>query len=243
MLLGSNPFFSAYRESDLFGQAIFIGLFLLSIFSWLIILFKVVALRRVRRGASYLMRSLPQKGGNPLNWQPEEGAFLPQNYNLFLEVYQTLQEKCIEILNKNHMAQAEKGEVHALLSASDIDLIDAQIEMAIADRSIHLEKNLFFLGTTVALAPFLGLLGTVWGILITLSELKTRTLGGSGEVLHGLSMALATTVLGLLVAIPALVGHNYLRAAMRELASDMRSWSAQQLASIEMLYRRVETLQ
>ena len=59
----------------------------------------------------------------------------------------------------------------------------------------------------------MGLLGTVWGILVTFSGLQSNGLSSANSsVLSGLSMALGTTVFGLVVAIPALVGYNYLKS-------------------------------
>src|SRR4029078_12125978 len=105
----------------------------------------------------------------------------------------------------------------------------------------HLEKNLYILSTTVSLAPFLGLLGTVWGILTTFSEMQSKTAGSTHQmVLGGLSLALATTVLGLLDAIPALIGYNYLKNTIRDLEVDMEGFSTEILASVELQYRQVD---
>ncbi len=101
-----------------------------------------------------------------------------------------------------------------------------------------LEKNLFILATIVSLAPFLGLLGTVWGILTTFSQLQMQ--GGSQVVLGGLSMALATTVLGLIDAIPALVGYSFLKNKIREFQTDMDGFATEMLATVELQYRKVD---
>jgi biopolymer transport protein TolQ len=111
----------------------------------------------------------------------------------------------------------------------------------VATQTKTLEKNLFLLSTVVSLAPFLGLLGTIWGILTTFSELQSHTAGGTHQmVLGGLSLALATTVLGLLDAIPALIGYNYLKNAIREFQTEMEGFANEILASIEMQYRKVD---
>ena len=101
-----------------------------------------------------------------------------------------------------------------------------------------MEKNLYILSTIVTLAPFLGLLGTVWGILVSFSDLQ----GGvqSQMVLGGLSLALTTTVLGLIIAIPALIGNNYLRNAIKVIQNDMESFSNDVMASVELQYRQVD---
>jgi biopolymer transport protein ExbB/TolQ len=87
-----------------------------------------------------------------------------------------------------------------------LDMI-AQIEIK------KLEQNLF-------------ILGTVWGILISLFEMRHHSSSlGNSAIIAGLSTALGTTVLGLIIAIPALIGYNALKSASRSLYSDMQVFS------------------
>lgn len=74
---------------------------------------------------------------------------------------------------------------------------------------LSLEKGLPLLATITAISPFLGLLGTVWGILLIFSRLQWNVGGGLEVIAPGISQALLTTVAGLLVAIPALFFYNY----------------------------------
>jgi biopolymer transport protein TolQ len=100
-----------------------------------------------------------------------------------------------------------------------------------------MRKHLHILYTTYSLAPFLGLLGTVWGILTTFSEMQAHAGTGSQGILGGLSMALATTVFGLIIAIPALVAYNYLKQNIQDFETDMENFSNKLLASVELQYR------
>ncbi len=94
-----------------------------------------------------------------------------------------------------------------------------------------LEKGIFLLPTVASLSPFLGLLGTVWGILLTFYELRHGVVAqGNTAVMGGLATALGTTVVGLIVAIPALISYNYLRAQIRSLSLDMDNFSERLLA-------------
>lgn len=72
-----------------------------------------------------------------------------------------MKRQTLEILNKNRLFGSSKESSY--LSASDIDVVEAHLATTIAKQTQFLEKNLFILATVVALAPFLGLLGTVWG--------------------------------------------------------------------------------
>ncbi len=111
----------------------------------------------------------------------------------------------------------------------------------ISNLSQKIEKNLFILSTIVSLAPFLGLLGTVWGILLTFAELQAGgSINASSTIMGGLAMALGTTVVGLIVAIPALIGYNYLKSSSAGLYAEMENFSLQLVSSIELQYRQVE---
>jgi biopolymer transport protein TolQ len=115
------------------------------------------------------------------------------------------------------------------------------VTATISAQNKALEKNLFMLSTIVALAPFLGLLGTVWGILVMFSGLHDGGgIGSNTSILGGLSTALATTVLGLIIAIPALVAYNYLKNHLRNYATDMDDFLTNLISQIELQYRKVE---
>jgi biopolymer transport protein TolQ len=182
---------------------------------------------------------------NPLALEPEF-IIRKSQPSPFFDLYFVLKKYTLEVLNKNRkfgpQQSPHSGEnAHSYLSPTDIDFVQAHLMTTVANQTKHLEKNLFILSTIVSLAPFLGLLGTVWGILSTFSELQNHaTSSGSGMVLGGISLALATTVLGLIDAIPALIGYNYLKNSVRDFQTDMEGFSNELLASVEMYYRKVD---
>ena len=127
------------------------------------------------------------------------------------------------------------------MSSKDIELIDSHLDVEILKQTKLLEKNLFILPTVVTLGPFLGLLGTVWGILITFNTLQTQSLlNNNTSILSGLSMALSTTVVGLMVAIPALIAYNYLKNWIKNFRSDMLHFSHGLITTLEIQYRNVD---
>ncbi|MBI3508544.1 MAG: MotA/TolQ/ExbB proton channel family protein [Chlamydiia bacterium] len=223
-----NPFISAYVQSDWFGKGIFWGLFLLSILSWTVLIHKTWIYFHVRRASRSFAAQFSEKDPFALQFQKPISGKIPHPY---FEIYKTLKSHVLQLLSRNHF--------YAVLSDSDLGLIEAQAQSAIASAMKRLEKNLFILSTVVTLAPFLGLLGTVWGILLTFSQLQAKGLAGSNTaMLSGLALALATTVLGLVVAIPALVGFNYLKNACREYRRDMEDFSHLMLTSVDLHYRK-----
>jgi len=228
----SSPFFQAYGNSDVFGKLIFIFLFLLSIISWVILIEKIRFAKNGENNCKILKKIFEKRKDNILSFPIEKFS---KNFNPYYSIYFSLKEKTLEILSKNKKI---KNQVY--LSKGDINLIQAQIEDAIEEQSKYLEKNLFVLSTVITLAPFLGLLGTVWGILTTFSHLHMGFSGVNSAVLFGISMALATTVLGLIVAIPALIAYNYLKNRIKNFISDMYLFSSKLMVNLEMQYRKVE---
>ena len=127
------------------------------------------------------------------------------------------------------------------LSSTDIEQLGSQVDMKIYLEKKKLQKYLFVLSVIFSLAPLLGLLGTVWGISVTFNQMPQSAGALSNEaVLSGLAMALGTTVVGILVAIPALVFYYYLKNRIEDYTDKMDLFSSELLQSIEMQYRAVD---
>ena len=231
-MFASNPIFNAYQGSDLFGKFIFLALLFLSVMTWVIFLQKFFLQADVKRRGAQLAIAFQKKRLNPL------GLEIGQALHPFAAMYRTLKEHTVELLQKNR-AVLQKNEV--TISHTDIAWIEAHLMSAISSETKGMEKNLFILSTVVSLAPFLGLLGTVWGILLTFAQLQAgASVNASGAIMGGLAMALGTTVMGLLVAIPALISYNYLKATIAQFSADMENFSHLLLASVELQYRQVD---
>jgi biopolymer transport protein TolQ len=232
-----NPFVSAYLQSDWFGKGIFWALFALSALSWWILIHKSWVFFHVRQMSRDFGALFSDK--DPLGLQfhrPLQGKLVEVPHPFF-DIYKVLKRYALQIINRNHLFDPQK---ETALSEADLGLIESQVYAAVVAASKKLEKNLFVLSTIVTLAPFLGLLGTVWGILLTFSQLHQRggAMASNMSMLSGLSLALATTVIGLVVAIPALAGYNYLKNAGREYRRDMEGFSHLLLTSVELHYRK-----
>ena len=237
-IIASNPFFEAYIQSDIIGKLIFIGLIILSITSWAILLHKLWLTYQAKKNSLLFERNFSAQKKAPLQMHSD----LQKNgLNPFYTLYEVLKKNTLELLNKNrHFANEQ--EATSYLSPADIDFVRNHLASTIAIQTQRLEKNLFILATVVSLGPFLGLLGTVWGILTTFSDMTTSHAASNmhHSILGGLSLALAATVLGLIDAIPALIGYNYLKNNIRDFETDMDMFAQEILASVEMQYRKVD---
>lgn len=229
--------FQAFIQADFFGKLIFLSLFLLSLITWYLLLYKSFLLRQVKRKASSLQRLLQEKKGAILSIN------LTEQEHPFLKIFESIKNKTIEILDKNHYFHQAKMKEPVFLSDADINLIDGCVQNTIITEAKQLEKNLFLLATIVSLAPFIGILGTVWGILLCFGEMQKGTaLNSNALMLGGISTALATTVLGLVIAIPALISYNYLKSTLKDLYLEMNNFSNGLLNTIELQYRKVDVL-
>jgi biopolymer transport protein TolQ len=240
LLAAGNPFIASYVQSDWFGKGIFLGLFFISAVSWSVLIHKAWIYYQVRRLSNEFTQLFSEK--DPLNLQfTRAKGHLLEVPHPFFEIYRAVKQKTLQIISRNHFFAPN---AETILSESDLGLIESQVQSALSEQHKQLEKNLWILSTIVALGPFLGLLGTVWGILLTFTELHSRGVSSSSAtMLAGLSTALATTVIGLVIAIPALVGFNYLKNAGREYRRDMENFSQLLLATLELQYRKPDHAQ
>ena len=243
-LLAANPFFDAYIQSDFLGKLIFVGLVMLSIVSWSLMIHKYLMTRSARQNSQNFYNNFQNQKGNLLVFDQEIGK-KKEYQSPYFNLFSTLKRSTVDLLNKNHRHLENNAleSVSPKLSPTDMEFIEGNLATAIATEVQILEKNLFILSTVVSLGPFLGLLGTVWGILISFSEMQTNTSGNANQmILGGISLALATTVLGLIDAIPALIGYNYLKNSIYSFQTEMEGFSNQLLSSVEIQYRKVDIL-
>lgn len=132
----------------------------------------------------------------------------------------------------------EKNPFYTLFSclsdAENFSSLENKMQAEILKEANHLTSHLYILSLTAGLAPLLGLLGTVWGILGTFSNMHSGTGAlSNNSMLSGLSLALTTTVLGLLVAIPALIAFNFLKNFVLSFEADMEYFSHSLLLQLD----------
>jgi len=112
------------------------------------------------------------------------------------------------------------------VGANAVPAVEGVLKVAISEETEKLERRLSFLATTANTAPFIGLFGTVWGIMDSFREIGVRGTTSLAVVAPGISEALITTALGLATAIPAVLGYNYLVNRLRGVSSKMENASA-----------------
>jgi biopolymer transport protein ExbB len=128
-----------------------------------------------------------------------------------------LYEAGVRELRKRH-----NGDASASLSGASIDAIKASIDADLVRESHKLNAKMVLLTIAISGGPFLGLLGTVVGVMITFAAIAAAGDVNVNAIAPGIAAALLATVAGLSVAIPALFGYNYLASRIKNISADMQ---------------------
>jgi biopolymer transport protein ExbB len=120
------------------------------------------------------------------------------------------------------LARDEQNGVSRALSARSVQAIRATLDGGLVRETQKLNRQMVLLTIAISGGPFLGLLGTVVGVMITFAAIAQQGEVNVNSIAPGISAALAATVAGLAVAIPALFGYNYLLSRVKDATSDMQ---------------------
>lgn len=122
------------------------------------------------------------------------------------------------------------------VSLKGIEHVKRTLENTVAQQSLKLESGLILLAIAVSGAPFLGLLGTVWGVMRTFGDIAQTGAASMAAMAPGVSAALVTTVAGLLVAIPSMFGYNWLVHNLRVLSVELDNFAQELISKMETEY-------
>ena len=128
------------------------------------------------------------------------------------------------------------SEAHRRLSLNQLETLRAVVDRNVADEALNLEDQMGLLATAVSAAPFLGLLGTVWGVMDAFSGMAQSGSAALSAVAPGISGALLTTIVGLLVALPSMIGYNLLSSKIRCISVQMDNFSQEFISAIQNSY-------
>lgn len=128
------------------------------------------------------------------------------------------------------------GSRKRLVSLKGVEHVKRTMENAVAQESLKLESGLILLAIAVSGAPFLGLLGTVWGVMSTFGHIAQQGSATLAAMAPGVSAALITTVAGLLVAIPSMFGYNWLVHNLRVLTVELDNFAQEIVSKMETEY-------
>ncbi|MFH1502809.1 MAG: MotA/TolQ/ExbB proton channel family protein [Candidatus Eisenbacteria bacterium] len=218
-------FFTSLSQSGFVGQTIVVALLFVSVYSWAIIFYKHSSIGRAVRRSTALREQFRADPDGTINHYSDRSRFDESPFSAVLDA--ALQELALLFGPKG--PASGRGE----LSLVHVDGIERSLERTVADQVIELKKSLIVLATTAGVAPFVGLFGTVWGIMKAFAAMSVTGSASISSVAPGVSAALTTTVAGLAVAIPALIGYNYLMNRVRNLTIGMENFSSEIVSTVE----------
>jgi biopolymer transport protein ExbB len=139
---------------------------------------------------------------------------------------------------RSRVKSGDSAELHVMAAGLDeVERgVDAVAEAMVGQKArerMRLERNLAFLGTLGNNAPFIGLFGTVLGIIRAFHDLSGNQAGGVAVVMAGISEALVATAVGHMVAIPAVVGFNYFNRRVRQTLANVDALAHVVLAQLK----------
>ena len=214
----------AFKHSDGVGQGIVVILCIFSVIVWCLMLIKGMSLANAYKDSRRLLGEL-RKRANPLALK----GIMEKEDTPISRVFSA---------GYNRLAQIYGGEDRLYrrkqLSDGELKVIRSAMEESVSDQIVVLEDKIILLMTAVSISPFLGLFGTVWGIMLAFTEMAQAGKPDISTLAPGISGALLTTVLGLVVAIPSLIGYNYITFYIKQITVFMDNFVEETLAKYEM---------
>ena len=234
VLLADAGVWYAFANSDAMGKGIVVLLFLSSMIAWFIMLERGLSLFRAKK--------LSERFANAFNNQHGMNSVLREGMDNpcpVARVYISGMEQLLEFYGQT--AEEVRNSVPAAnnrgprkLSTAQLDAVQTAMEREISSQIFVIEERIGMLATSVSLAPFLGLFGTVWGVMIAFCGVASAGSANIQALAPGVAGALLTTVAGLIVAIPSLVGYNYLTYMIRKITVSMDNFSESFMARLKL---------
>ncbi len=226
-LLAESDLIYVWHNATNEGKAIILVLIVFSIFAWSVMAGKALQMRRAKRLNLYF-----------------EAEFRTQKhvldvYDRRLQVpdcplFMVYQEGCRELDARLRAAGSTVRK--RFVSLKGMEHVKRTLERTVAQQSLRLESGLILLAIAVSGAPFLGLLGTVWGVMSAFSFVAIKGSADLKTMAPGVSGALITTVAGLLVAIPSMFGYNWLVHNLRVQTVALDNFAQELVSNMETEY-------
>lgn len=225
----------AFDQSTIEGKAVLLALFLGSIFSWSVMVTKIRVLNFARR-QSDRFSALFRQDRTPLRLFEQGVRF--EGSPLY-EIYEAgCEELCFQLLGSTEVDETFRARMETAdkITPAQMRAVQAAMERAVGEAGLKLESQMIILSTAVSGAPFLGLLGTVWGVMDAFGGIAQAGTANLAAMAPGVAGALITTVVALLVAIPAMFGYNFLVTSVRSLIVQAENFAAELCSEIEHRY-------
>ncbi len=211
------------------GQFVMLTLLVFSLASWSIIFMKFRLFRKVRLDTEDFLDTFWSSNTlKEANIAAKEFQHSPEA-SVFISGFSELQK-----INKIRNRGSEEISKETLeMQMATMDNLKRAIRKAESEEIARLLKALPFLATTGSATPFIGLFGTVWGIMVSFHDIGLRGSASLAVVAPGISEALVATAAGLAVAIPAVIFYNYYSSKLTGIDNDIQNFSTDFLNLVE----------
>lgn len=206
-----------------------------SVASWGIIIYKYISLRRAHHQSVEFLDLFWKARRTDQIWEGSEQFPNSPIAQVFRAGY--IEFSKMKRRKKGEVTEADEVEQSRFTETADFDSIERSLRRAATTQVTLLESLVSFLATTGSTAPFVGLFGTVWGIMEAFQEIGQMGNATLATVAPGISEALIATATGLAAAIPAVVGYNYFIQRIKVLDSEMENFSIDFLNIIKRQFR------
>ena len=196
------------------AKVVLIVLLVFSIVSWALIVDKAWQLRRVRRQTLEFLKIFREGRRPSMIYGAARRTRESPLAQLYVAAYQ-------EVAGVSELSERVTDDLDEGLPADRLEAVNRALRRAAAHEVAQLERYLPFLATTASATPFIGLFGTVWGIIAAFHGIGQQGSASLAVVAPGISEALIATAAGLGAAIPAVIGYNYFINRVKHWATEM----------------------
>ena len=239
----------AYQNSDAVGKFIVIFLLVASVITWTVMLDKGMALRRARRLSERFLRRFDENTGsiirltNEINDSPVAAVYAEgiEQLLVFYEEAAPGSSAMAGLRTGGRYNSGSRAAAPVKLTPAQLNAIEAVLENEISMQIMKLDTRIGFLGTAVSVSPFFGLFGTVWGVMMAFCGIAMAGKSDFAALAPGVAGALLTTVAGLIVAIPSLIGYNLLNANIRQQTTLMDNFAESFMVKVKLEQLEQET--
>lgn len=216
-----SALYEIFQSLDITGKMIIFLLVVISVYMWGLIAAKWLFLKSVERGNNRIYTRFR--------------GFQAQFSRDYLQLFRDFPESSTMPLYKLYRVCCDHIFMHDTVRPADVEATERLVDAGVAEQVNELEEGLNFLSVTATISPFLGLLGTVWGIMIMFRRMTQAGSSTISTVAPGISVALTTTIAGLIVAIPAAVAFYYFRSRINRQLVLMEKFSRELIVKLERL--------
>jgi len=231
------------------GLSTIVALLIVSVFSWTVIISKARQLIRASKMAKKFFAEY-RATRDPLEMfrKKEEFDGAPA-YELYItgaeEIDYHLKNNPVEVVqikrtggNDSTFAETDviARSISTKISRTSFESVQVALERAASGQAMSLERGMIILSTAVAGGPFIGLFGTVWGVMETFSGIGIASAASLTAMAPGVAAALLATVAGLFVAIPAMFAYNYMVTTIRGITQELDLFSSEYATALEHKY-------